>query len=63
MAAANSGSVGRGKPAPQPIWLFDVPLELVEPVLIGAGFGLDEFAAGMEEFIREAGGQSQTQEE
>ena len=62
MSAANSGSVGRGKPAPQPIWLFDVPLDIVEPVLVGAGFDLEELAAGMEDFIREAGSQSQTQE-
>ena len=59
MSAANSGSVGRGKPVPdpQPVQLFDVPLDLVEAVIEGSGFDLEYLAEEMESFIQDASGQ------
>ena len=59
MSAANSGSVGGGKPVPepQPVQLFDVPLSLVEAVIEGSGFDLGEMATAMESFIQDACGQ------
>ncbi len=61
MSAANSGSVGRGKPTPDLVQLFDIPTPLIEPVLQGAGWDLDEIAQGLEGFLREAGGPPETQ--